>query len=187
MGWEERLELRPLLTVSGRFQDVAYDVGMTAFGWRRVYLVEEGRFHFEVESGVVGSGLVVPGSGDWSLRSTDNRTISLDVRALLEVRDPENLYIHIRYEGTAVFDNAMLERIQLAGDTIRYVESRFLTQPRFQTGRRIDMRGRVLRPSSFEQKIDRLNTAACVGHVELSYNRLDQHIYEVINPAAPPV
>jgi hypothetical protein len=186
VSFDHRLELRPLLTVSGRFKDVAYDVGMTAFGWRRVYLIEEGHFQFEVESGVIGSGLVVPGSGDWSLRSTDNRTISLDVRALLEVRDPERLYIHIRYEGNAIFDNVMLERIQFAGDTIRYGESRFLTQPRFQTGRRMDTDGRILRPSSFEQKVDRLNTAVCVGHVELSKNRLDQHIYEVINPSAPP-
>jgi len=104
---------------------VKHDIGTTAFGRRRVYVVSGGTF-----TGPKLSGTVLPGGADWLVRGTDG-TSELDVRATLMTDDGQLIYTY--YRGIFDMSADVKERLD-RGEEVSDSEYYYRTTPRFETG-----------------------------------------------------
>lgn len=80
-----------------------HSVGVTPFGHRTIAHVTGGRFE-----GPQLQGTVLPGSGDWPLRSADGG-IRIDARLTLQTHDSE--FIYMTYKGLRSAPPEIIERL----------------------------------------------------------------------------
>ncbi|MFE1802434.1 MULTISPECIES: DUF3237 domain-containing protein [unclassified Streptomyces] len=122
----KNLELRTELLFELRAEvESRLDIGDTAFGRRRVYVVSGGTF-----SGPLLRGEILGGAGDWLVRGADG-TSELDVRATLSTDDGELIYNH--YRGIYHVPPEVKARMD-GGEDVPPSTYYFRTTPRFETG-----------------------------------------------------
>lgn len=119
------MQLVPLVTFRASLRDGADMVGAGPIGQRSVHHVTGGTFEGERLNGEV-----LPGGGDWILRTSDG-TSRLDVRAGLKTDD--GAVIYVRYGGVLKIGEAAMKKLG-AGEDSDYGDSEFFTNPVFETG-----------------------------------------------------
>lgn len=179
MTWLNRLDLEPLMTSTLHLKE-GIDIGKGPFGRRVVFQVDNGSFSFVNNGPFSGvSGTVLPGSTDCALYGTDNATLQVDVRALLETTQPEGVRLLVQYTNWVRLSPNTIERIERGEQSIDFEQSHFITQPRFE----------VLEPEEprLDRRFDfqRLSWTPLVAHGALFRREIRYRIYEVVNPYAP--
>jgi len=183
-GWYERLELVPLLESKIVLDKDVLDIGEGPFGRRQVFTVKSGTFEFVNDefSGIRGD--ILPMSADWAMlgkgSSEDQQNLRIDVRALLEYKDPADVecYIYASYSNVVLLTEKN-QRDLTEGRIIDFDESTFIVQPLLEVGRR----DTKVRPAS--RDLTRLNHAPVIAHGKLGANTIEYHMYEVVNRRAP--
>ncbi|GGT43202.1 DUF3237 domain-containing protein [Streptomyces chromofuscus] len=153
METELRTEL--LFTLEADVEE-RQDIGETAFGRRRVYMVSGGRF-----VGPMLRGELLPGAGDWLVRGSDG-TSELDVRATLRTDDGHLIYNY--YRGIYHVSPEVKARMD-QGEEVSPSEYYFRTTPRFETG---------------SEKYAWLNRTIAVGVGRKTTGGIAYHVYRVL-------
>lgn len=119
------MQLVPLLTFRAEIRRPADLVGDVPIGNRSIHHVVGGSFEGERLR-----GKVLPGGGDWIVRTADgvNR---LDVRAGLETDD--GAVIYVQYTGVMQINDTATAKLRSGEDT-DFGDCDFMTMPRFETG-----------------------------------------------------
>lgn len=129
--------------------DLHVDVGIPVsagagpFGRRVFYPVLGGTFEGAKRGGTFRGkplrGTVVPGGGDWVIIGD---TVSrLDIRVTLLTHD--GFAIYLQAFGILQVNDAVRKRLQDPDLITDFGETYFMTQPRFETGDRMDQAGQV--------------------------------------------
>jgi hypothetical protein len=133
------------------------DVGPVPAGSRQIFDVTGG--HFE---GPRLKGQVLPSGADWLLLGPDG-VARLDVRGTFETDDGARIYV--QYHGILVFNDKLTQALASGGET-QYGDTRFFTQPRFETG---------------DERYAWLNSVVAVGEGRNLPNAVEYRVYEVVS------
>ena len=133
------------------------DVGAGPAGVRQIFDVTGG--HFE---GPQLKGKLLPSGADWLLLGPDGLG-RLDVRATLQTDDGANIYL--QYYGILEMNEAVQQALGQGRET-QYGDTRFFTQPRFETG---------------DERYAWLNSVVAIGEGRVIPSAVEYRVYQVVN------
>jgi|SRR5688572_1913576 len=181
MIWPERLELEPLLEARFDIDKEILDVGVGAFGSRRILRCRNGTCNF-IGGGLNGyEGKVLDGSADYALYNPTEEFVLIDVRAVVEVdlRSNGKLHLYVNYANEVRLDQEMRDRLKRSGGELSYARSNFIVQPRIEVG----VPQQVRNPEAIRD-FQRLTYTRIVAHAQLTPLKIEYRMYEVVNRTA---